>query len=154
MSLKLPATPEELAALAWKDIEPRYRLLVKREVTAANVETWLANWSRLSEVVYEQNNLLAVAVTTNTADKEADKRYQENIDAILTPSRRYEQKLKEKLLASGLTPKGLEIPLRALRAEAELYREDNLPLLAEEQKFNNEYDDIIGAQTVQWDGEE
>jgi oligoendopeptidase F len=154
MPAKLPTTPEELAAFTWKEIEPRYRLLVKREVTAANVDMWLAEWSRLSEVVYEQNNQLAVAVTTNTADKEADKRYQENIDTILTPSRPYEQKLKEKLLASGLTPKGMGIPLRAMRAEAELYREANLPLLAEEQKLNNEYDDITGAQTVQWNGEE
>jgi oligoendopeptidase F len=154
MPLSLPSDIEQLILLTWAEIEPLYKQLVKMEVGAANVETWLADWSRLSEVVYEQNNLLAVAVTTNTADKEADKRYQENIDTIITPSRPYDQKLKEKLLASGLTPAGMEIPLRSMRAEADLYREANLPLLAEEQKLSNEYDDITGAQTVQWNGEE
>ena len=154
MPLKLPSTLDELMALTWKEIEPRYRLLVKREVTAANVESWLANWSKLSEVVYEQNNRLAVAMSKDTADKEAEKRYQENVDSIFTPSRSYEQKLREKLLASKLIPQGMEIPIRALRAEAELYRDVNLPLLVEEQKLDNEYEQLIGAQTIQWNGEE
>lgn len=154
MPLKLPTTLEELMALTWKELEPRYRLLVKREVTAANVESWLANWSRLSEVVYEQNNRLAVAMSKDTADKEAEKRYQENVDSIFTPSRSYEQKLREKLLATKLVPKGMEILIRAMRAEAELYREANLSLLVEEQKLDNEYEQLIGAQTIQWNGEE
>jgi len=154
MPLKLPVTSEEAASLTWKDIEPRYRLLVRRAVTAANVDTWLASWSKLSEVVGEMSNSLAVAVTTNTADKDAEARYQEHIDKVITPSRRYEQKLKEKLLASGLTPAGMEIPLRAMRAEANLFREANLPLLAEEQKLSAEYDEITGAQTIQWNNEE
>ena len=154
MPLKLPSTLEELMALTWKELEPRYRLLVKREVTAANVDAWLANWSKLSEVVYEQNNRLSVATTVNTADKEAESRLQENTDNIFNPSRTYEQKLREKLLASGLVPKGMEIPLRNMRADSELFREANLPLLAEEQKLSGDYDEIIGAQTVQWNGEE
>ena len=154
MPFKLPANPDELTSLTWAEIEPLYKQLARQEIGANNVESWLADWSRLSEAVYEQHNQLAVATTTNTADKEADKRYQQNIDTILTPSRPYEQKLKEKLLASGLVPTGMEIPLRVMRAEADLYREANLPLLAEEQKLGNEYDDITGAQTVQWNGEE
>lgn len=154
MPLKLPSTLEELMALTWREIEPRYRLLVRREVTAANVDSWLANWSRLTEVVYEQNNRLALETSIDTANKDAEKRYQENIDAVFTPSRRYEQKLREKLLTSGLIPEGMEIPIRNMRAEAELFQESNLPLLVEEQKLNNEYEQIIGAQTVQWNGEE
>ena len=154
MPLKLPSTLDELMALTWREIEPRYRLLVKREVTAANVDSWLANWSRLSEVVYEQNNRLAVATSVNTADKDAEKRYEENTNVIFNPSRSYEQKLREKLLASGLVPKGMEIPIRNMRAESELFREANLPLLTEEQKLNGDYEEIIGAQTVQWNGEE
>jgi oligoendopeptidase F len=62
--------------------------------------------------------------------------------------------LKEKLLASALEPEGFAIPLRNMRAEAELFQEANLPLLADEQKTGNEYDKIIGAQTVVWEGQE
>jgi oligoendopeptidase F len=64
------------------------------------------------------------------------------------------QKLKEKLLESGLGVDDFEVQLRNMRAEADLFREANLPLLAEEQKKGNAYDKIIGAQTVEWEGEE
>lgn len=154
MNLTIPATREELLAWTWAEIEPIYKKLAAADLSAANVEAWLADWSRLSEAIHEQNNHWAVATTVNTADKEADKKYSENIDTILTPSTRYEQQLKEKLLASGLTPAGMEIPLRAMRAEAALYREANLPLLAEEEKLSNNYDEIIGAQTAAWNGKE
>ena len=143
-----------MAQMGWAEIEPLYQQLERVKLTAANVEEWLANWSRLSEIVYEQNNRLAVATTVNTADQEIEKKYNENIDAIFTPSRPYDQRLKEKLLASGLAPAGMEIPIRAMRAEAMLYRESSLPLLAEEQKLNTDYDQLIGAQTAGWNGKE
>ena len=64
------------------------------------------------------------------------------------------QKLKEKLLESGLQPAGFEIPLRNMRAEADLFREENLPLQSEQQKLNLDYDKIIGAQSVEWEGQD
>jgi oligoendopeptidase F len=39
-----------------------------------------------------------------------------------------------------------------MRADAELFREANLPLLARQMKLSNEYDRIAGAQTVEWQG--
>lgn len=138
----------------WNQFEPLYQQLAAQDINTSNIETWLLDWSKLSEVVSEQNNRLFVATTVNTADEQAEKNLQEYLDTTFTSSKAYEQKLKEKLLASGLTPRGLEIPIRNMRAETELYRESNVPLLAEEQKLANEYDKIIGAQTFQWDGEE
>ena len=38
--------------------------------------------------------------------------------------------------------------------EAAFFREANLPLLVEEHKLSNRYDQIVGAQTVEWDGKE
>jgi oligoendopeptidase F len=154
MDLSYPKTTQDLLAWTWAEIEPLYKKLAKTDITASNVDAWLMDWSRLSEAIYEQNNRWAVATTVNTADKEAEKKYQENIDTIFTPSRPYDQQLKEKLLASGLTPAGMEIPIRNMRAEAEQYRESNLPLLAQEQKLSNEYDTIVGAQTVEWNDDE
>ena len=154
MDFKLPPTIPEMLQIGWTEIEPLYQQLDRAKITAANVEAWLANWSRLSEIVYEQNNRLALATSVNTNDQEAEKKYNENIDTIFTPSRPYEQRLREKLLASGLTPAGTEIPMRAMRAEVALYRESNLPLLAEEQKISTDYDQVMGAQTAGWNGKE
>ena len=154
MPLTLPDTIAARMSLKWADLEPHYKQLTTVELSASNIESWLADWSRLNEIVYEQNNRLAVATSVNTADEVAEKKYKENIDSTFTFFRPYEQQLKEKLLASGIVPAGMEIPVRNLRAEADLYRESNLPLIAEEQKLNNEYDKLIGAQTVMWNGEE
>ncbi|HLO16082.1 MAG TPA: M3 family oligoendopeptidase, partial [Anaerolineales bacterium] len=65
-----------------------------------------------------------------------------------------EQRLKDKILASGLSPKSFETGLRRIQAEAEIFREENLPLLAEEQKLVTDYNKLIGSLTVLWDGEE
>src|SRR5262249_40205741 len=65
-----------------------------------------------------------------------------------------EQRLKQKLIASGLEPHGFAMPLRKMRTETSIYREANVPLLAEHRKLLLEYDKIAGARTVQWEGEE
>src|SRR5690606_17700257 len=54
----------------------------------------------------------------------------------------------------NLVPEGFQNPLRQIRAEAELFREENLPLLSDERKLTSRYDKIIGAQTVSWEGAE
>ena len=41
-----------------------------------------------------------------------------------------------------------------MRAEADLFREANLPLLSEEKKLTMEFDKIYGGQTVTWEGQE
>jgi oligoendopeptidase F len=41
-----------------------------------------------------------------------------------------------------------------MQAEADLFREENLPLMTEESKLGNRYSKIFGAQTVIWEEEE
>jgi oligoendopeptidase F len=48
----------------------------------------------------------------------------------------------------------MEIPLKNLRTEAELFTEANVPLFTQEVELGLRYDRISGAQTVVWDGEE
>ncbi|MGH2523885.1 MAG: M3 family oligoendopeptidase, partial [Anaerolineales bacterium] len=127
MSTSLPQTPAELLEWTWPQIEPHYRALAERPLTADNVMQWLADWSRLSEHVNELFSRLNVAITVDTADAEAERRFNAFLDEIYPASQAAEQKLKEKLLASGLEPPGFEIPLRNMRAEAALFREANLP---------------------------
>lgn len=154
MLKNLPSTPAALIAWAWPEIEPHYNDLASRPLTGSSVDEWLTDWTRLGEKLEEMYARLALATAVNTADKEADARMNAFLDGIFPNALAAEQKLKEKLLASGLEPKGFEIPLRNLRAEADLFRESNLPLLAEQQKLGLEYDKIFGAQTVEWEGEE
>jgi len=154
MPLPFPANADELQAWIWTEIEPHYAELKAQAVTAANVSEWLAAWSRLAGHVHDLRARLYVATTVNTADAAAETRYQRFLDEIFPASQAAEQVLKEKLLASGLEPEGFAIPLKNLRAEAALFRAANLPLLAEIETLNTRYDQIVGAQTVVWQGEE
>jgi oligoendopeptidase F len=154
MSDQLPSTAQEFMSWDWKQIEPFFQALETSPLDGEHVEAWLLNWTRLANLIQETYARLYVATTVNTNDAGAEQRFQAFLDEILTPARASEQKLKEKLLHSGLRPAGFEIPLRNMQAEADLFREENLPLLSEEQKLNTRYDRIIGAQTVSWEGKE
>jgi len=150
----LPTSPQEIINWSWSSIQKCYESLESCHLDAGNVEAWLTDWSHVGERIEEMYSRLAVATSTNTADKEAEERMNKFLDAIFPHALAADQKLKEKLLTSQLEPKGFEIPLRNMRAEVSLFRTINLPLLAEQQKLAIEYDKIFGAQTVRWEGEE
>ena len=150
ISLKI----DEFMRWDWAQIEPHYQALAAQPIAKTNVESWLKDWTRLSKLLRETHQRLWVASTVDTTDEQAQQRYTDFLDNIYPQAQAAEQRLKEKLLASGLEPEGFEVPLRNMRLEAELFCEANLPLLSEELKLATEYDKIIGAQTVEWQGKE
>ena len=154
MISELPDSAKTFMDWPWSQIEPFYQALIDRPIKAADVEAWLADWTRLTDLVQETFTRLQISTAINTTDQEAERRYQAFLDEIYPASRQMEQKLKEKLLSSGLEPGGFEIPLRNMQAEAILFRQENLPLLSDEMKLSTEYDKIIGAQTVEWEGDD
>ncbi len=152
MFANLPTT--RIVDLTWADLEPFYRELAARPLSADNLEAWLGDWSRLAERGDELYNRLQVATTLHTDDMAAAERYRGFLEETYPRLAAAEHGLKTRLLESGLTAPGFEEPLRRMRAEASLFREANLPLLAEEQKLVKEYDRIVGAETVSVDGKE
>jgi oligoendopeptidase F len=145
-----------LDALEWgpTDYQPYIDDLLGRTLNADNVDAFLRDWTRLSDLLSEVGSRLGVATTQNTADEDAKGRYVKFVETIFPPSQMAEQQLKEKLLASGLSPAGFEIPLRNMRLEVEIFRAENLPLMVEEQKLGVAFDEVMGAMTIQWEGQE
>ncbi len=154
MFTPLPKTSEAFAALSWAEIEPWYRELLDSPLDQENLPSWLAQWSDVSALVDETVMLLDITCTQNTADEARTQRKRRFMDEVHAPLQVLEQQAKERLLVSGLEPEGFAIPLRNLRAEADLYREENLALLNEDKALSDEYNQIGGAQTVMWEGEE
>jgi oligoendopeptidase F len=140
--------------LPWPEIEPRYQELSERPLGTENVIDWLRDWSLLSAQVSESLTRLMIATSLDTADAQAERRYRAFLDQVHQPAQAAEQKLKQKLLDSGLQAPGMQLPLRKMRAEAALFREANLPLLSQDRKLGLEYNKIIGAQTIEWQGQE
>lgn len=154
MSMQLPKTAQEIMNWSWSQIEPYYQELDARRLNAETLDQWMLDWSDLSSLLYESEQRLMVATTVDTSDSEAEASYHAYLDNIFTPSKAAEQRLKNKLIGSGLAPRDFSVPLRNMRAEVELFRSENLPLLSEQLKLVVEYDKILGAQTVQWEGQE
>ncbi len=150
----LPATAQEFGEWTWAKIAPYYDDLVARPLTAENVDSWLADWSRLAALLDEVNTRYGIATTVNTADAETDRRYKAFLDEIVPRQMEAEQRVKEKLIASGLEPAGFAVPLRKLRTDAALFREANVAVLGEARKQTLEYDALAGARTARWEGEE
>lgn len=150
----LPDHSQDLAGWEWERYEPYYERLRAVELTQANVHAWLADWTQLASLVDERYNRLSVAITQDTTDKAMEGQYNYFVESIYPRYQAAEQTLKQKLIASGIEPAGFQVPLRNMRAEAALFREENLPLITREQMLEKEFDRIIGAQTVVWEGEE
>src|SRR3989304_446491 len=150
----LPTDAKSILALTWSDYEPYYKELDGRELNRENIEAWLNDWSTLAATADEHYWRLYIATTVNTAEKDNEEIFNKYIEEVQPAAKTAEQKLKDKLLASGLSPKSFETGLRMMQAEAEIFTEENLPLLAEEQKLVTEYNKLIGSLTVMWDGEE
>lgn len=150
----LPKETHDALNWSWSQYEPYYTDLQARDLNAGNVTAWLADWTSLVNLIDEVGSRLRVATTQNTTDEAADTALKTFLDTIQPPYEQAQQNLKEKLLASGLEPDGLAIPLRNMRGEAELFREANLPLFTEEAKLGLQYNRILGTQSIVWDGEE
>ena len=150
----LPGKVEGFLDWDWSQIEPIFQNLQQRELDTDNVGTWLDEWSDISKLLDESYWRLYDATTVNTGDEAAEIRFTRFLDEIRPKAKSAEQGLKEKLLSSGINPDGYQVALRDLQAQADIYREENQPILSEEKKLVIEYDKIIGAQTVAWDGEQ
>jgi len=154
MFSSLPDNAIPLLEWDWSQIEPYFQDLVNRPLNEGSLSAWLDDWSQLSKLMDESYWRLYDATTVDTTDEASAQRYGRFLDQIRPSYKLEEQKLKEKLLASGMEPTGFEIPLRDLRTQADMFREENLDLLSQDKKLQSEYDKIIGAQTVIWDGTE
>lgn len=154
MFYTLPKSAQEFMQWSWAQIEPYYRDLENRPLTAQNIDMWLADWTYLLQLLSETSARLQIATTVNTEDKDAVERLDSFLVNIAERAQVEEQKLKQKLIASGLQPAGFEIPLRNMRTEAEIFSDANVPLFTQEQQKSIAYNQIVGAQTVQWEGKE
>lgn len=150
----LPPTADDFRLWPWEQIAPYYADLRAREITDRHLYSWLADWSRLVDLIQESRWGLYVDTTLDTASEEAARRYARFYDEIFPRAQEAEFALKKKLLESEIQVEHFAIALRNIRGEASLFAEKNLPLLAEEQKLATEYEKVMGAQTVEWEGKE
>ncbi len=154
MKNKIPSTPHDLLNCTWSDFEPAAQELAEMPLSPETLQEFVQGWSQIMGAITEAYSRNNFAVTANTADEEASRRFDRFLEELLPKAMEADQRLKEKLLETGLVPENFEIPIRIIRTEAGLFRQENLPLITSLQQLSNQYDKIVGAQTVTFDGEE
>lgn len=150
----MPENVEDFLNWDWPRIEPIFYNLQIRELNDDNILDWLEEWSEISKLLDESYWRLYDATTVNTSDEAAEGNFTHFLDKIRPKAKSAEQSLKEKLLTSGINPPGYQVAVRDFHAHAEIYREENQPLLSKEKKLVIEFGKIIGAQQVLWDGKQ
>jgi len=153
MSLNLPADADPRALTRWEALAPHCEELADRPLPDdLAVTAWLGDWSRLSELVYEGGALLSIAYKQDTEDAERKEAYLSYVREVGPRLRTFEQTLKARLLETGWASETMAEPLKQFRADAAVFREANVPLLAEEQVLAARYSEAVGSLTVSFDG--
>jgi oligoendopeptidase F len=151
--LTYPTTIEGINAREWATFQPFYAELQERPLSAANARQWLADWSHLQDLLGEASSVIYVEKTLDTTDAEKEQAYLDLVNNVWPQTQVAEQALKERLLALDLADEDIALMLRQIKAEADLFRQENVPILTELAQLSNEYDKITGGLQTEWHGE-
>jgi oligoendopeptidase F len=152
-----PSTIDQVEILRWETYEPYFADLQQREISEDNLRRWLEDWSRLSAFLYEAEAMVYIKKTLDTADEKREQDFLDFVNDVEPSAKVADQQLKERFLAlkpAGQAVSDLEISLRDMKNQADLFREENVPLQTELAKLGNEYDKITGGMTADWEGEQ
>lgn len=138
----------------WSNWQPYYQALVDTSVSANNIHTWLQVWDAVARMNSEIRWRLNVESDLDTTDEQAEAKFQNFVETIVPETEKMTFELNKKLVASGLAPESIKIPLRWIEAKIRLFREANLPLLAKLNDLGIQYGKLRGGQTVLWEGQE
>lgn len=143
----------------WSTAEPYYQELVQRDLhTLADLEKWLVDASELEACFEEEGTQRYVAMTCQTDDAERQQRYLDFIENVQPHAEPWRDKLRRKLVAAAERlhppPRRYEVMLRSMSNAIRLFREENIPLLVEDQKLRTEYQAVTAAMTATYDGQE
>jgi oligoendopeptidase F len=151
--IELPASPDAFANASWNDLAPYYERLATMPLDASQHEGWLRTWSAFEALLEEAGTLAMVAYTCDTTDpakEAANLRWASEIFPLATEQ---QVRLAKRLLSLGYTRADLDIVMRNFRTDIEIFREENVPIVAEVEELVTAYQKITGGLEVEWNGE-
>jgi oligoendopeptidase F len=153
--------PQKIDLGDWPQIAPLFDQLERRAAEAngaAALERWLLDWSELNAALDEESSRRYIAMTCHTDNADAEKAYLhfvENVEPHLKPRQFALEKIYVAHPQREKLPKQrFEVFDRDVKNHVELFRPENVALETEEAKLSQQYQKLIGAQTVTFRGEE
>jgi oligoendopeptidase F len=160
--------PSEINLGDWPQIAPLFDQLEQRAAEATSVaafERWLLDWCELSAALDQEGSCRNIAMTCHTDNAEAEKAFLHFVEHV-EPQLKPRQFALEQLyvahplraeLATGKDKekaRRYEVFDRDVTNHVQLFRAENVALETEEAKLGQQYQKLIGAQTVMFRGEE
>ncbi len=151
--------PINLVINKWEDISSFFSELLARPLAdVGDLKQWLLDRSELEAVLQEDLGWRYIRMSCDTANTQLAADYTffvSEIQPLIAPiSHQLDQKLLESPFLNDLKDPRLEIALRQLRKKVEIFREENVLLIAEMQQKEQHYATISGAMMVEVDGKE
>jgi len=127
-------------------------------ISAADLESWLLDWSELSAALDEESSKRYIAMTCHTDDAGAEKAYLHFVEHIEPQLKPHQFELAKIYIAIVLRPQ-LASPRfhvfdRDTKNQVDLFRPENVPLETEDAKLSQQYQKLSGSLTVRFRGEE
>ena len=156
---QLPTSIDEINPRQWETFAPYFEALQQYPLTPETSDTWLENWSQISEVLTEAFHATYIAKSIDTSDSEKEAAFLDMLDQVMPQAQVADQALKERLLEfindnTATFDDDMALVIRNMKNAADLFCDANVPLLTELAKLSNEYDKLTGALKTDWDGEE
>lgn len=153
------ASFEGLDATKWSEIEPHYQDFLNRDIDSGEtLETWLLELGEFGAYVGETGAMLYVEMTCDTENEEIKQAYLDFVENVQPELSKIgdllNRKLAESPFADELDSEEYNVLLRDTRMDLALFREENIPIYTELTKLGQRYNEICGAMTVEFDGEE
>ncbi|MCS6820639.1 MAG: M3 family oligoendopeptidase [Microscillaceae bacterium] len=153
--------PQDFSISKWENLAPYYEKLISQDIeNEADLKQFLTNLNELEAVVSEELAWRYIRMTCHTDNAEYAQAFQYFVAEIEPKIAPLRDKLNKKLYQSpylqtlAREQKPYFLLKRELQKEIEIYREENVPLLAEMQIIAQKYTEIVGAMTVEIEGRE
>jgi len=151
--------PTDLDALDWDQLEPLYQALIDRDLKCAGcLEQLLLDRSELDAAASEAQANVYIRMTCHTDDEDAKNAFLNFVEHVEPKLKDVSFQLDRRIIqcpfADDLDQQRYGVYLRNLDADVNLFREENIPLQTEDTKIGQQYDEINGAMTVEFNGEE
>ncbi|MCC6909040.1 MAG: M3 family oligoendopeptidase [Phycisphaerales bacterium] len=142
----------------WSQIEPLTRDLLERPLdTAEQLERWLLDRSELESAISEAQANRYIAMTCDTESESKRKAFLQFVEEIEPKYKPIAFELDKRLIASPavgqLDAQRYEVLVRDARRDVEMFREANVPIEVELAKLDQQYQEICGAMTCEFDGQ-
>jgi oligoendopeptidase F len=150
----LPPSPSAFAKASWDDVAPYFDDLAARPLEPSTIEAWLAEWSRLEELVTEAAARAMIAYTIDTSAREKEADHLRFSTEVLPKMEERSVELARRLVESGHSTPELATTLARFRTQIEIFRDENVPIFAELEERSARYQRITGSIMVEWEGVE